>query len=89
MIRHTCHTFCEEPKCADDSLKDIKKEIENGPSAASSRRLPVSAKAEHYAFKRVTSDLVIEQVFSKDNWKSLVRHVNNTNLKIMGNSDVL
>ena len=25
-------------------------------------------------------DLVAEQVFSEDNWKSLVRHVNNTNL---------
>ena len=35
------------------------------------------------------SDLVVEQVSSNDNWKSLVRHVNNTNLvKIMGNSDV-
>ena len=35
------------------------------------------------------SDLVVEQVFLNDNWKSLVRHVNNTNLvKIMGNSDV-
>ena len=78
-----------EPKCADDSFKDINKESENkGPSSASSRRLPVSAKAEHFAFKRVKSDLVVELV--KDNWKSLVRHVNNTNLvKIMGNSDVL
>ena len=71
--------------------KAINYESENkGPSSASSRRLPVSAKAEHSAFKHVKSDLVVEKVFSKDNWKSLVRHVNNTNLvKIMGNSDVL
>ena len=54
----------------DDSLKDINTE-NKASSSASSRRLPVSAKAKHSASKRVKSDLVVEQVFSKDNWKSL------------------
>ena len=46
------------------SLKDINNETEDkGSSSASSRRLPVSAKAEHSAFERVKSDLVVEQVF--------------------------